>query len=120
MEDRTLLKRKLSWRSFKGTIQVLISTTVVEVGIHVPNAVIMVWKTLSDSAWLYSPTARQSRRKQAVCILVSDVRDETGLARLNALVNSNDGLKLLKGFGIKRPGVYGLSAWAHSFQQPIA
>ena len=42
--------------------------------------------------------------------MVSDVRDETGLARLNALVNSNDGFEIAeKDLELRGPGeLYGL------------
>jgi ATP-dependent DNA helicase RecG len=106
-------KKAVMEEFLKGTIQVLISTTVVEVGIHVPNAVIMVVENAErfGLAQLHQLRGRVGRgSRQSYCILVSDVRDETGLGRLNALVNSNDGFEIAeKDLELRGPGeLYGL------------
>lgn len=96
-----------------NTIQILISTTVVEVGVDVPNATMMV---IFDSyrfglSALHQLRGRVGRNSlQSYCILMSDRETE----RLKVLEKTNDGFKiseedfLLRGsgdvFGLKQSG----------------
>ncbi len=77
-----------------GEIQLLVATTVIEVGIDVPNAVIMVIENaerfgLSQLHQLRGRIGRGSEK--STCILISEA-DET--ERLNVLASTTDGFKI--------------------------
>ncbi|MDR0404228.1 MAG: ATP-dependent DNA helicase RecG [Oscillospiraceae bacterium] len=82
---------------YLGGIDVLISTTVVEVGVDVPNAVFIV---VENSERFGLSTLHQLRGRvgradvKSYCILVSDTQNETSLKRLKTLKNIFDGFKL--------------------------
>lgn len=100
-----------------GKIQVLVSTTVVEVGVNVPNATVMMIENAErfGLAQLHQLRGRVGRGGfQSYCIIVSGVSDEDTMERLNILKNSNDGFFIasedlrLRGpgdlFGIRQSG----------------
>ena len=77
--------------------QILVSTTVIEVGVNVPNATCMVIYDadrfgLSQIHQLRGRIQRGSDR--GTCYLLSDSKDENTLKRLEVLVNTNDGFKI--------------------------
>jgi len=77
-----------------GKIQVLISTTVVEVGVHVENASIMIIEGAEHFglAQLHQLRGRVGRgSEQAYCFLLSDHQGEATLQRLSTMVESSDG-----------------------------
>jgi ATP-dependent DNA helicase RecG len=80
-----------------GELDVLVGTTVLEVGVDVPEATVML---ILDAdrfglAQLHQLRGRVGRGEaQAYCILVSDSEDETAKARLAALAGHNDGFEL--------------------------
>jgi ATP-dependent DNA helicase RecG len=81
----------------KGDIDILVSTTVIEVGVNVPNSTIMV--VLDPGRFgisqLHQIRGRVGRSKFASrCYLVGDTKTPEGEARLNALVESTDGFYL--------------------------
>jgi len=81
-----------SFRS--GETQVLISTTVIEVGVHVENASIMIIEGAErfGLAQLHQLRGRVGRGStQAYCFLLSENNGEAALARLSTLTKSNDG-----------------------------
>jgi ATP-dependent DNA helicase RecG len=88
-------------RSFTdGSLDVLIATTVVEVGVDVPNATMMV---IMDAdrfgvSQLHQLRGRVGRGSApGLCLLVTDMPDETpARARLDAVAATTDGFKLAR------------------------
>ena len=80
-----------------GTSQVLVSTTVVEVGVDVPAASVMVIDHADrfGLAQLHQLRGRVGRGAAAShCLLVHDGRNATAKQRLEVLVRSNDGFEI--------------------------
>jgi ATP-dependent DNA helicase RecG len=81
----------------RGELDVLVGTTVLEVGVDVPEATVML---ILDAdrfglAQLHQLRGRVGRGDaQSYCILVSDSDDETARARMEALASHNDGFEL--------------------------
>lgn len=91
------MKEKIMSRFQSGEIQLLVSTTVVEVGVDVPNAVIMMIENaerfgLSQLHQLRGRVGRGS--EQSSCILVSDTRSDDTRQRLNVMRQTNDGFQV--------------------------
>lgn len=81
----------------KGELSVLVSTTVVEVGVDVPNAVIMMIENaerygLSQLHQLRGRVGRGSEK--STCILVSDAQNEEAVTRLKTMCQTNDGFRI--------------------------
>ncbi|MDQ0227645.1 ATP-dependent DNA helicase RecG [Metabacillus niabensis] len=85
-------------RSFsQNKVNILVSTTVVEVGVNVPNATIMVIYDaerfgLSQLHQLRGRVGRGS--EQSYCILLSDPKSEAGKERMKIMTETNDGFVL--------------------------
>jgi len=78
----------------RNEIQVLVSTTVIEVGIDVPNATVMLIENAErfGLAQLHQLRGRVGRGKdQSYCIFVDSTDTEDSKKRLEVLKNSNDG-----------------------------
>ena len=80
-----------------GDIDVLVSTTVLEVGVNVPSATLMVVENaerfgLSQLHQLRGRVGRGSAKSW--CILVSDSKNDASLARLDVMCQTNDGFKI--------------------------
>lgn len=90
-KERTMAEFK------SGDIQLLISTTVVEVGVDVPNAVVMMVENAErfGLSQLHQLRGRVGRGKeQSYCILLSDSRSKATLERLHMMCKTNDGFAL--------------------------
>jgi ATP-dependent DNA helicase RecG len=78
-------------------VQVLVSTTVVEVGVNVPNATVMV---IYDAdrfglAQLHQLRGRVGRGGgTATCVLVADPKSETGVERMRIMTETTDGFEI--------------------------
>lgn len=101
----------------EGHIHVLVSTTVIEVGINVPNATVMMIENAErfGLAQLHQLRGRIGRGKeQSYCIFINGSGKETSMERLSVLNKSNDGFFIaeedlkLRGpgdlFGIRQSG----------------
>ena len=78
----------------RGETQILVSTTVIEVGVDVPNATVMVIEQAErfGLAQLHQLRGRVGRgAEQSYCILVTGKMSEMGRERIRTLVDSNDG-----------------------------
>jgi len=81
----------------KGDLNILVATSVVEVGINVPNASVMIIESAErfGLSQLHQFRGRVNRAEhQAYCLLFSETAVEKSLNRLNVLVNCFDGFKL--------------------------
>ncbi|MGT2907514.1 ATP-dependent DNA helicase RecG [Streptococcus dentiloxodontae] len=80
-----------------GKSQILVSTTVIEVGVNVPNATVMI---IMDAdrfglSQLHQLRGRVGRGdKQSYCILVANPNNETGKKRMQAMCETTDGFVL--------------------------
>ncbi|MGI6548989.1 MAG: ATP-dependent DNA helicase RecG [Syntrophomonadales bacterium] len=97
----------------RGEIDVLVSTTVIEVGVDVPNATVMVVESaerfgLSQLHQLRGRVGRGS--DQAYCILLGNPRTEVGLKRLKVMERTNDGFEIAsEDLRLRGPGdIWGL------------
>lgn len=111
-------KNEIMERFAAGEIQVLVSTTVVEVGVNVPNATVMMVENAErfGLAQLHQLRGRVGRGKhQSYCIFVSGNDNPDTRKRLEILNKSNDGFYIasedlkLRGpgdlFGIRQSGL---------------
>jgi ATP-dependent DNA helicase RecG len=102
----------------KGQIQILVATTVIEVGVDVPNATVMLIEQAEryGLAQLHQLRGRVGRGgEQSYCILVTERLGDAGRERIRTLVDSNDGFAIaemdlkLRGpgefFGTRQSGV---------------
>ncbi|MAO25058.1 MAG: ATP-dependent DNA helicase RecG [Phycisphaerae bacterium] len=80
-----------------GKIDALIATTVIEVGVDVPNATMMIIEDADrfGLAQLHQLRGRVGRgQKPGVCVLIGNPKTEDGIARLNAMVETTSGFVL--------------------------
>lgn len=111
-------KNQIMERFVGGEIHILVSTTVVEVGVNVPNATIMMIENAErfGLAQLHQLRGRVGRGEhQSYCILFSNAEKKETKERLDILNHSNDGFYIasedlkLRGpgdlFGIRQSGM---------------
>ena len=92
----------------KGRIQILVSTTVIEVGVNVPNATLMIVENAErfGLSQLHQLRGRVGRgRDKSYCILVSDSKGEKSVQRLNIMKTIYDGYSIAeKDLQMRGPG----------------
>ena len=117
-------EKETAMRRFKsGETNILVSTTVIEVGVDVPNASVMVIEQAErfGLAQIHQLRGRVGRgAHQSYCILVTGKLNDLAAERIRTLVDSNDGFYIsemdmrLRGpgefYGTKQSGIPGLAA----------
>jgi ATP-dependent DNA helicase RecG len=96
-------------REFKeGSVQVLVSTTVIEVGIDVPNASVMLVEHAErfGLSQLHQLRGRVGRGPwKSYCILLAGPSSEDGAQRIAAMTGTQDGFKIAEvDLGLRGPG----------------
>lgn len=113
------LEKEEVMKSFKeGEINILVSTTVIEVGVNVPNATVMIIENAErfGLAQLHQLRGRVGRGEyKSYCILISDAKNEEATERMKIMKSTNDGFVIaekdmeLRGtgefFGTKQHGL---------------
>ncbi|SDD98100.1 ATP-dependent DNA helicase RecG [Paenibacillus sp. UNCCL117] len=102
----------------EGRVHVLVSTTVIEVGVDVPNSTLMIVYDADrfGLSQLHQLRGRVGRGEhQSYCVLIADPKNEVGKERMKAMTDTNDGFEIarrdleLRGpgdfFGTKQSGV---------------
>lgn len=91
-----------------GEVDVLVSTTVIEVGVDAPNATLMVIEDADrfGLSQLHQLRGRVGRgNAKSFCVLVSSTKNEETRQRLKALCRTNDGFKIAeKDLELRGPG----------------
>ena len=114
-------KDEIMLRFSKGEIDVLVSTTVIEVGVNVPNASLMIVENaerfgLSQLHQLRGRVGRGTRK--SYCVLVSDAKGEAARERLETMRKTYDGFAIAeKDLMLRGPGDFFSSNQADNFRQ---
>ena len=106
-DDKEVIMRRFQ----RGEIDVLVATTVVEVGVDVPNATVMVVEDAErfGLAQLHQLRGRVGRgAAKSYCILITGPRvSPVGEERLNAMVRTQDGFELAElDLNLRGPGEF--------------
>lgn len=111
-------KDEVMQRFSNHEIDILVSTTVVEVGVNVPNATFMMIYD-ADRFGLFTLHQLRGRvgrsEQQSYCVLIASPKTETGIERMNIMTQTTDGFELserdleMRGpgdfFGVKQSGL---------------
>ncbi len=114
-------KDEIMRRFSEREIDILVSTTVIEVGVNVPNASLMIVENaerfgLSQLHQLRGRVGRGTRK--SYCVLVSDAKGETAKRRLSALCKTNDGYEIAEeDLALRGPGDFFAASCGDSLRQ---
>lgn len=101
-------KNDVMERFLSGEIQLLVSTVVIEVGVDVPNAVIMLIENAErfGLSQLHQLRGRVGRGQyKSTCILLSDNKGENTAERLKVMCSTSDGFEIAnKDLALRGPG----------------
>lgn len=102
------IKDEVMQEFYDGHLQILVSTTVVEVGVDQPNAAMMVIENAErfGLAQLHQLRGRIGRGQyRSICVLMSDSKEELARERLKTLCHSQDGFVIAeKDLELRGPG----------------
>ena len=92
-------RRRVMDRFRGGKVHVLVATTVIEVGVDVPNANVMVIEHaerfgLAQLHQLRGRVGRGSHGRRPLCVFIAEPTTDDALARMEAIGSTNDGFKL--------------------------
>jgi ATP-dependent DNA helicase RecG len=110
---KTSEKERIVEEFRKGEIDLLVSTTVIEVGVDVPNATVMVVEAAErfGLSQLHQLRGRVGRgADQAYCILIGNPQTEVGIKRLKVMEKTTDGFEIAReDLRLRGPGdIWGL------------
>lgn len=95
---------------YRGEVDVLVSTVVIEVGINVPNATVMLIENAErfGLAQLHQLRGRVGRGSdKAYCLLVNNENSEIANERINIMISSCDGFEIAeKDLALRGPGEF--------------
>ncbi len=106
-------KEKVMRAFVKGQLDVLVSTTVIEVGVNVPNATLMVIENAErfGLSQLHQLRGRVGRGKyKSYCILINQSKSDVSRKRMEIMTSTNDGFVISeKDLELRGPGdVFGV------------
>jgi ATP-dependent DNA helicase RecG len=106
----SLARAEAMARFVEGSTQILVSTTVIEVGVDIPNATLMVVEHAErfGLAQLHQLRGRVGRRDRlGTCVLVARAASEDSEARLRAMLETSDGFRIADAdLRIRGPGEF--------------
>ncbi len=114
-------KDEIMSRFAKGETQVLVSTTVIEVGVNVPNASLMIVENADrfGLSQLHQLRGRVGRgQRKSYCVLVSDSKTDKAQSRLEVMKSTYDGYEIAeKDLLLRGPGDFFSSFSGNSLRQ---
>lgn len=103
-------KDRIMENFYQGKIQILVATVVIEVGINVPNATVMIIENAErfGLAQLHQLRGRVGRgRDQSYCLLINNGKTSISKEREKIMVSSNDGFAIAeKDLELRGPGEF--------------
>ncbi|MBI1883047.1 MAG: ATP-dependent DNA helicase RecG [Chlamydiae bacterium] len=107
---RAFEKNKVLYQFRDQELDVLVSTTVIEVGVDIPNANVMLIENAEafGLAQLHQLRGRVGRgSRKSYCVLEGDPKTEEGVKRLQTMVDTQDGFKIAEAdLSIRGPGEF--------------
>ena len=114
-------KDEIMARFAGGEVDVLVSTTVIEVGVNVPNASLMIVENAErfGLSQLHQLRGRVGRgKRKSYCVLVSDAGNEKSRSRLEVMRTTYDGYKIAESdLALRGPGDFFSSVSGENMRQ---